>query len=587
MIGRLTFNTSKVLFLVQSLCTLLLAAPGVASASEIGTQNINYQPPSGAYFVSPDGRDSNSGRSPDSPWRVYKAITSAPIGSTIVFRGGTYRNSKLSINKKLTLQPYLQEEVWLKGSVIITGWVADGATWRKDNWTYSFPPNVRSESIDPRYPMAGYRDMVYVDGVSLKQVASKVSVVAGTFYVDSTNKKLYIGNNPTGKTVEGTAQQEGFALFQDSAYNSYPSETVIRGLGFAHYAEQAIIVGAPRVTLENNTFIWNGAKGVTFAGESGGVKGISSDAKVLGNIFSYNGRKGLEGDRVHRLLLQGNTFSYNNVERFFKNWDAAGVKVIHTDGMSLRGNLVEYNYATGIWVDISSSNATIVRNEVHNNEHTGIWFELSHKGIIAGNLVYQNSTGIFVLDSSNARVYNNTIASNSSTNLRIYDTNRQNTNAAEVAAGITWITRSNIIKNNILSNAGGNVLFQAWNCETKEPSTLMISSSNYNAYYRTSSSTPGTIINWSLNADKCSVGYASIAAFTASTGYEERSLSIDNVTTNPFFVDEANGDFRLKPGSPAIGRGGLLQPESAAAIGVSAGVPIDPGALQSTAVTAP
>jgi hypothetical protein len=90
----------------------------------------------------------------------------------------------------------------LKGSIEVTGWVADGSTWRKDSWNYAFAPSMGSEYIDPNYPMAGYRDMTYIDGVSLKQVGSKAAVVPGTFYVDYANNKLYIGNNPTGKTVE-------------------------------------------------------------------------------------------------------------------------------------------------------------------------------------------------------------------------------------------------------------------------------------------------------------------------------------------------------------------------------------------------
>jgi parallel beta-helix repeat protein len=578
---RLSLQQFKFLFFVQSLCTLLLAAPDVVSANGTDIKDTNYPIPNDAYFVSPNGTDSNSGKTPDSPWRVYKAITSAPPGATIVFRGGTYRLSKNHINKKLTLQPYPHEKVWLKGSIEVQGWTADGAIWRKDNWTYSFPPNMSSSYINPQYPMAGYRDMVYINGVSLRQVASKAEVVPGKFYVDSANKKLYIGENPVGKTVEATAQQEAFSIFHDSAYNSYPSDTVIRGLGFAHYAEQALIVGAPRIKLENNTFVWNGVKGLTFSGVSGGVYGISTDAKVQGNTFSYNGRKGLEGDRVHRLLLEGNTISYNNVENFSKTWDAAGAKLIRSDELILRNNLVNDNNATGMWIDISSTNARIVHNVVHNNKFTGIWFELSHKGIIAANVVYKNSTGIYILDSSDVSVYNNTLVNNL-INLRVYDTNRKNTDAAQIADGITWSTRNNVFKNNILSNASGSMLFEASNYAIKEPSSLMVAYTDYNGYYRTLSSTPASVIKWSLGGNNYSVPYSSIAAFNSATGYEAHALAIDNVAVNPFFVDEANGDFHLKPGSAAIRHGDVLPPDVAAAIGLPSGVKVDLGALQTT-----
>jgi len=72
-----------------------------------------------------------------SPWSVAKALSSAPSGATIVFRGGTYRNMT-RIKNKLTLQPYPHEQVWIK-NIEVQGWVADGAIWRKSNWTYSSP----------------------------------------------------------------------------------------------------------------------------------------------------------------------------------------------------------------------------------------------------------------------------------------------------------------------------------------------------------------------------------------------------------------------------------------------------------------
>ena len=598
--SRFRLNTSNVDFFVQSLLALFLATLGVASAAGTGTttevcriplsdgkcipipiKDSNYPIPSGAYFVSPDGKNTNSGNNATSPWPVAKALDSAPSGATIVFRGGTYRNINAKIRKKLTLQPYPHEQAWLKGSVEVTGWVADGTTWRKDGWTYSFPSNVSSEYINPSYPLAGHRDMVYINGVFLKQVASKAEVVPGTFYVDSTNDKLYIGNNPTGKTVEATALERAFGMGTSDTAN--PSDTVIRGLGFAHYADMAIGIGAPRVTLENNTFVWNGEQGVSLWGESNGTLGISTDAIVRGNTFSYNGRNGLWGDRAHRMLLEYNKLSYNNVERFSTSHDGAGVKVLRTDGLTWRNNFVEHNFATGMWADISSSNAKIVHNTSRYNHSAGIYFEVSHKAIIAANVVYGNSTGIHVSNSSSVRVYNNTLDANG-TDLRIKDTTRDNTNAKEIAAGNTWIARNNDVKNNIFSNVTKNdtALFDASNCGTNEASALMISAADYNAYYRTVSSTPPIAIKWSLGSGKCRIGYPSVAAFNSATGYEAHALVIDNVAPNPFFVDPANGNYHLKPGSPAIGRGDVLPPDIAQAIGLPSGVKVDLGALQAT-----
>jgi len=121
----------KSFLLVPTLFLLPLLAPNVANAA-VKIKNTNYRIPNNAYFVSPNGKNNNSGKSPRSPIPVEKAIAIAPRGATIVFRGGVYRGVDTRITKKLTLQAYPHEKPLLKGSNIVQGWVADGSTWRKD-----------------------------------------------------------------------------------------------------------------------------------------------------------------------------------------------------------------------------------------------------------------------------------------------------------------------------------------------------------------------------------------------------------------------------------------------------------------------
>ncbi len=309
-------------------------------------------------------------------------------------------------------------------------------------------PVVNEIYADPKRPMARYTDMVYMNGVSLKQVANKASVEPGTFYVDKANNKLYIGNNPAGKMVEATALKQGFALWQNQY--SKPAGTTIRGLGFAHYSDRALQVGAPNITLENNTFSWNGFTGVHLAGSTGSNVG-SNNAVVRGNTFSYNGCLGL-GGHADGLLLENNTISWNNVEHFRKTWNAAGAKFIRTNEVVVRNNIVENNFATGIWFDISSLNTRITNNISRNNEGIGIQLELAHKATVAGNVVHNNSAGIMLADTSGAYVYNNRLINNRhNEQIILKDSPRLNKNRAEIALGITWITRNNVVTNNHLN----------------------------------------------------------------------------------------------------------------------------------------
>lgn len=554
-----SFQKFKAPLFIQSLVALVLAAPSVASAIEI--KDTNYQPPNGAFYVSPTGKNSNSGKSPSSAWPLQKALSSAPAGATIVFRGGTYRTSG-NFGKKLTLQAYPREKAWLKGSVVVSDWVADGGKWRKDNWKYGFPRNMGSEYLNPKYPLAGNRDMVYINGQALKQVGDKAKVGPGTFYVDYRGNKLYIGSNPRGKTVEATAIETGLTMWRANG-------STIKGLGFAHYADRGLLVGAANVTLENNTFAWNGIQGVMTTGNANNI--------IRGNTFSYNGRGGLRASHADNLLLENNTISHNNIEHFAITWDANGAKITESDGVVARNNIVENNLSTGLWLDKAVTNAKVVHNIARNNDVIGIFFEISHKAIIASNVSHNNGIGIMVSNASNAKVYNNTLANNNR-NLWIKDTKRVNTNRSEVARGVTGKTRDNVIKNNILSNTNGGPFLEAANCDTKERSTMMISAADSNAYYRKSSRSPKSVTSWSLGSSNCKVKYSSIAAFKSATGFEKRALWIDNTATNPFFVNAERGDYRLKSGSPAINHGEPLPADVAAAIGVKAGVRLNLGA---------
>jgi parallel beta-helix repeat protein len=521
-------------------------------------KDTNYPIPPGALFVSTSGSDTNLGTEASPLRSIQNAVKKAGSGSTIVIRQGVYRESIGYVDKKLTFQPYPHEQVWIKGSIVVTGWVQDGSIWRKDNWTYKFTPNSdNGYIIDPAYPMAKYVDQAFVDGKPLKQVGSKTEVVGGTFFVNYAANQLFIGDNPAGRTVEGST----IAICMNLGFGS--ADSVVRGLGFVHFAPNmsleagpaAVIGNAQRLTFENNTFAYNSNRGLAL---------WAMDSVVRGNVFIYNGEGGLTGYAAHGTIIEGNYIGYNNTEHFKAGWDANGAKLGTSNGVIWRGNVVEYNFGGGLWCDYQCQDNVFVRNIVrYNGPSHGIFYEVSQGGIIASNVIYGNEgSGIGLSRSSSTKVYNNSLSKNG-VNIALDD----------CSSNIT-------VKNNILSNIKDSspwANYYSASLYTNCPNTsgdVIIPQLNHNAYYRTSSALPRGLIAWAGYGS-----YENLPAFQKARNKELNGIATDDQALNPFFLDEANGNYRLKADSPAKNKGEPLPNDVAAAIGTPAAVPVDIGAL--------
>jgi hypothetical protein len=141
---------------------------------------------------------------------VTRALALAPAGGTVVLRAGTYHESVVISSRQVTLQSYPHEAVWFDGTEAIIAWVQHGTTWRQDGLTQRFDASVGFNKgdvdgtaagwqfVNPSYPMAAHPDQVYVDGAQLRQVQSRSAVTAGTFFLDESTSKLFIGSDPTG-----------------------------------------------------------------------------------------------------------------------------------------------------------------------------------------------------------------------------------------------------------------------------------------------------------------------------------------------------------------------------------------------------
>ena len=207
--------------LVTALCTAVavmtfgspdMKRPGVADAAEVGTTvgTAQYPVPAGAVVVSPSGNDGAAGTAA-APYRTLtKAASAAAAGATIVLRAGTYHES-VAVYKRVTIQSWPGETVWLDGSVPVNDWAASNGKW-KAGWSVEFdasptytrgaPDNAGSWSfVNANFPMAAHPDQIWIDNVAQRQVGSLAAVTPGTFFHDEASNQLWLGTDPSGKDV--------------------------------------------------------------------------------------------------------------------------------------------------------------------------------------------------------------------------------------------------------------------------------------------------------------------------------------------------------------------------------------------------
>lgn len=487
-------------------------APDLA---QIGVPRTRYPVPAGALFAAPNGSETAPGTNRDKPTTLARAVAAAPAGGTIVLRGGDYRGlSNLKIERKMTLQAASGETAWIKGSVVVSGFAPDNGRWSVA-WDKKLT-HANKEDADKNNPLAMDTDMVFVAGKSQRQVATLDAVKPGTFFVDVAAHKLVLGDDPAGKIVEATVAETGIEVKGKATWG-----TVIRGLGFAHYAERAVEAFTHELLLENNTFAWNAVRGLSLH---------DADNVVRGNIFACNGLGGMAAVYTDRLLFEKNHVLFNNIEGFRATWSAAGTKMVIAKNMTLRNNLYEHNQAAALWLDISCLNTTVVNNVLRHNKGLGIFYELCHSGIVAFNVCEDNNVGLMLSDTSSVRVWNNTFLENNKA-VVVKDTPRVNdgkpeggfykAKAEDLAAGATWIATGNEFKNNLFGGGRNDktVLFDAGPPAKGKGSVDMIRALAGNVYARTGPNPPRILLRW--NTGGTPTDFETLDAFRAANpGYE-------------------------------------------------------------------
>ncbi|MDQ1663967.1 MAG: trimeric autotransporter adhesin [Blastococcus sp.] len=506
-----------------------------STAGSVPVGSARYGAPAGASYVSPSGDDAASGTS-TAPWRTLaRAISGAPAGGAVVLRAGSYHESVVvPAGKRLTIQAYPGEAVWLDGSRDVTDWATDGSAWRADGWNAQFdhsptytqgaPDNTAANwsFVNAAYPMAAHPDQLWIDGVAQRQVGSRSGVVPGTFFVDTAGHRLYVGTSPAGRTVRASDLSGGLTI--------RGAGTVVRGIGVQRYATSVpekgtLISMAPDVTLENVVVRDNATQGLFVGGTNLGVR------NVLRHVTAErNGMLGMEASYADGLVVDGLRAVGNNTEHFNMAPVSGGVKITRSRGLTVRDSVIADNLGTGLWFDESAYNATITGNDLLRNAGHGLAYEISSRALIADNVVAGNGgLGMKINNASNIDIWNNTIVDNADRPIWLVQDPRVASNAntpghdprqAQPDPTMTWLLGPMTVKNNIIGGrTTGNCLLCVQDSALHRTAAQIAVTADGNAYHRLSAGSPTWTVAWPVGPGNPQV-YPALAEFRSGTGQE-------------------------------------------------------------------
>jgi parallel beta-helix repeat protein len=595
-------------FVLSFLCIGLSSVTAQPSGGPYGPIPKTYQLPkvSGKiYYVAVDGLANQSGESVARPTTLEAAIDRVQTGDAIVMRGGTYRTGDLILNQGITIQPYADEQPVLRGTFIATDWKDLGNGIWKTAWSHLFPATPDSWWSRDRFgkdtPLCLFNnDMVFIDGRFLHAVSREGEVDDNSYYIDYDTKQVYIGSNPTHHLVEITAFDAALRRVIGDAHGKKADHAgpVIRGIVFTQYAYRALEIEGKEpegvspeaehgkdvvgTTLEDCTITFCSRVAAYFRGDRLTVR----RCKV-----SDTSTEGLYIIGSSDVLLERNIFSRNNIERYTGYYPAA-VKIFNQSyRVTCQDNLViDLPYSNGIWYDVGNVDGRFLNNWIegvgdvdrvfdHQRPYpsqNGFFFEISKGAICAGNVFVNCDQGIFVLNSSNVQIYNNTLVNSTvciARNARTAANDRMfgwhSSTGPDVDKRDGHIFVNNLMSGDAFYRRPALFVWQPDSMNQRLPLSLL-KQSDHNVYVRGIDEGSTPLILWSPTS-----GGGGQAGFETLNDlhklypqFDSNSLAFDAYAA-PLFKCAELGNYQLLPNAPGAKSGAQLPAEIKKILGQS------------------
>lgn len=305
---------------------------------------------------------------------IQSAVDLAGDGAAFCLKNGTHRAQ--AVRPRPRQRFYGEGRTVLNGSRLLAGFGREEGYWTVSS---QLQRRLKHGECLPSAPTCNQPEALFIDDRPLTKVSSKGALASGKFYIDYAGGKIYLVDDPTNRKVEVTVAL--FAFESAAADVSISSVTVEK---FASAAQKGAIHAreGARWTIENCEVRLNSGAGIS----------VGTGSRVRNCDVHHNGQIGIEGNGKDIRIEDSRIWS-NNIYGFDPTWEAGGVKIAESDGVTFRGNHVHDNNGPGLWCDIDCRNVVYEENVVENNWDIGIFHEISFKAVIRKNVVRHNGLG--------------------------------------------------------------------------------------------------------------------------------------------------------------------------------------------------
>jgi parallel beta-helix repeat protein len=388
-----------ILLVINAACTSSLPTPPPSTpdpslpldwSGNVGPEGVTCSPNA---FAVPPGED------------IQSALNTAGAGGSLCVKSGVHRlTTALQVKSGQTLT--FEQGAVLNGSILVTNWTKEGPYWAAGGQTQSFTvPSWMRETMCDNNPEACIYEDVFMDDKPLQHVTSLNKLRPDRVYFDKGADKIYIANDPQGRTMEVTVA--GMAI------QSEADGVTIRGATIEKFAYNGISTTADRWTISKSEIRHIHFEGIGIAEGTGHV--------IENNRVHHNGVIGMTVVDVSDFTVQGNEFAHNNYLETgpLYGHHEGSIKILKSHDVVFRDNWSHHNHGDGLWFDYDNYDILIENNLLESNTRNGLHYEASFDATVRYNTIRDNGTvepqqgaGIFNSTSKNVDYHANRIANN-------------------------------------------------------------------------------------------------------------------------------------------------------------------------------